>query len=320
MKMRLAEMHAPLVLIVGATAVGKTEASIMLAERLDGEIVSADSRLLYRGMDIGTAKPSRAERGNVPHHLIDVADPDEVWSLALFQQAARQAIAAIHARSRLPIMVGGTGQFVRAVVEGWQPPSQQPDDRMREVLTRWAENIGADGLHRRLAVLDPEAAEVIDPPNLRRTVRALEVIFHSGRRFSSQRRRAGSPYSLLKIGLRRPRRELYSRIDTRIDTMLATGFIEEVKTLLASGYALDLPTLSAIGYGELAAHLQGRMSLEEAVCQIKRRTRSFVRRQANWFKESDPSIHWFGAAASNVVDGIEWLICSGEAWLPAAEI
>ncbi len=317
--MRLAEIRHPLLLVIGATAVGKTEVSIALAKRLGGEIISADSRLLYRGMDIGTAKPTPSERGNVPHHLIDVAEPDEVWSLALFQRAARQCIAAIHARARLPIMVGGTGQFVRAVMEGWQPPAQQPDARMREVLTRWADDIGADGLHRRLAVLDPQSAEAIDARNLRRTVRALEVIFHSGRRLSSQRRRAGSPYSLLKIGLRRPRSELYARIDARIDAMLAAGFIDEVTGLLETGYTADLPTLSAIGYGEMVAYLQGRMSLEEALRQIKRRTRSFVRRQANWFKESDPSIHWFDAVALDVVDKIEALIHSGEGWLPATE-
>jgi tRNA dimethylallyltransferase len=296
--------------------VGKTEAAIHLAQRLNGEIVSADSRLFYRFMDIGTAKPTSAERALVPHHLIDVANPDEVWSLAMFHEQARQAIRDIHARQRLPFLVGGTGQYIRAVIQGWQPPAVAPDPSLRQALELWSQQVGADGLHQRLAALDPQAAQSIDPRNLRRTVRALEVILSTGRRFSEQRLSAPCPYRLLQIGLIRPRPELYARIDQRVQAMIDAGLVEEVRSLLAMGYSPELPTLSAIGYGEIIAHLQGRLSLEEAIAQIQRATRVFVRRQANWFKASDPNIRWF-QAGSTPLNELETAIRS---WLGNAMI
>lgn len=285
---------ARLVVIAGPTAVGKTEVALKLAERFDGEIISADSRLFYRGMDIGTAKPSREEQARVPHHLVDVADPDENWSLARFQHEAGRLIAEINARGRLPFLVGGTGQYVRAVVEGWQPPPAQPDPRLRAALEDWAAHTGAEGLHARLAVIDPQAAARIDYRNLRRTVRALEVIFTTGRRFSDQRTRASSPYRTLTLGLTRPRPELYERIDRRIDAMLEAGLVAEVQSLLRR-YPHDLPSLSAIGYREIVDYLRGRSTLEEAVRLIRRNTRVYVRRQANWFRREDENIHWFTA-------------------------
>ncbi len=290
----------PLVVILGPTAVGKTDLALQLAERLQGEIISADSRLFYRGMDIGTAKPSLEERRRVPHHLIDVAQPDEVWSLATFGQQAQEAIADIHARGRLPFLVGGTGQYLRAVVQGWQPPEIEPDPRLRVALDAWAAEIGWQGLHARLAVLDPLAAAAIDGRNLRRTVRALEVILTSGRRFSEQRRSGPSPYRLLQLGLIRPRPELYARIDARIAAMFRAGLVAEVQGLLDQGYAPGLPALSAIGYREVIAALQGQYSLDEAQRQIERNTRTFVRRQANWFKPDDPLIHWFAVGAGTL--------------------
>lgn len=319
LKISLLDVPAPLVVIVGPTAVGKTEIALRLAERLGGEIISADSRLFYRGMDIGTAKPTSEEMARVPHHLVDVADPDETWSLAVFQQAAQQAIQAVHRSDRLPFLVGGTGQYMRAVMEGWEIPPQEPDTALREALERWAQEVGPDGLHARLAVVDPQAAEKIDPPNVRRTIRALEVVFRTGRKFSEQRLRSASPYSLLIVGLKRPRTELYQRVDQRIEAMLASGFLDEVRRLLEKGYSLDLPTMSAIGYREMVAHLQGEMTLEEAVTQMKRLTRRFVRHQANWFNERDPNIHWFEVGPSTVAE-IENLIRGGEGWLlPAAD-
>lgn len=285
----------PLIVVLGPTAVGKTEMAIQLAQRLDGEIVSADSRLFYRGMDIGTAKPTPEEQARVPHHLIDVADPDEIWGLAEFQRAAHQAVHTIHARGRLPFLVGGTGQYVRAVTEAWQIPPAAPDRRLRGILERWAVDIGPDGLHTRLAVIDPQAAAQIDFRNLRRTVRALEVIFSTGRRFSDQRLKGDSPYRSFLLGLTRPRSELYARIDARIDAMFAQGLVEEVQQLLSKGYDPGLPTLSAIGYAEVIASIQGRMTNDQARESMKRRTRQFVRRQANWFKADDVHIHWFTA-------------------------
>lgn len=290
----------PLIVILGPTAVGKSEIAIQLAERLDGEIVSADSRLFYRGMDIGTAKPTEVERSRVPHHLIDVAGVDEVWSLAVFQEAAQKTIAGIQAREHLPFLVGGTGQYVRAVTEAWGLPKQEPDPRLRAVLEAWGSALGEAKIHRRLAVIDPQAADVIEPRNLRRTVRALEVIFRTGKRFSDQRRRGISPYKLLLLGLTRPRVELYVRIDARIQAMLDAGFVEEVRDLLGRGYTLDLPAMSAIGYRQIAAYVQGQITLDEVVAQIKRLTRQFVRRQANWFKLDDPNIHWFQVGAGTV--------------------
>jgi tRNA dimethylallyltransferase len=285
----------PLVVIVGPTAVGKTEISIQLSEWLGGEIVSADSRLFYRGMDIGTAKPTLEERARIPHHLIDVANPDETWSLAVFQLAAAQAIAAIQARGKLPFLVGGTGQYIHAVTHGWVPPATKPDSHLRAALEKLAKSQGNDWLHQRLALLDSSAADAIDSRNLRRTVRALEVIFSTGHKFSAQRGQTESPYRLLTIGLIRPRRELYIRVDARIEAMFAAGLLDEVRRLLAQGYSPDLPTMSAIGYRECIAVLRGEMSLEAAKVQMRRLTRVFVRRQANWFKAENAEIHWFQA-------------------------
>jgi tRNA dimethylallyltransferase len=262
---------------------------------LNGEIISADSRLFYRGLDIGTAKPDPAALARVPHHLVDVADPDEVWSLAKFQRTALRAISDIHARGQIPFLVGGTGQYIWAVCEGWEVPAVKPEPALRAVLERWATRVGSAGLHARLAVVDPAAANQIDPRNTRRTVRALEVILTTGRQFSAQRRRTAPPFRICMLGLTRPRADLYARIDRRLAEMMAAGFLAEVEALRAKGYHAALPSLSAIGYQELAAHLAGEFDLEEALRLIRRRTRQFVRRQANWFKPKDSRIHWFAA-------------------------
>jgi len=298
--MPLQNKTQPLIVILGPTAVGKTEISIQLAERLEAEILSADSRLLYRGMDIGTAKPTPADLNRVRHHLIDVADPDEVWSLAKFQRAAYAAINKIHTRKKVPIMIGGTGQYIRAVVEGWDIPEVKPDPRLREALQNWAAELGSQGLYERLATLDPEAAARMEPQNQRRSIRALEVIFHSGRLFSAQKQRSGTPYQTLLLGINRPRPELYARIDARIQAMLEAGLVAEVEALFEKGYSPDLSPLSAIGYRQISEYIQGKISLKEAVVLIKRQTRQFVRRQANWFKLADPGIAWFQAGPQTV--------------------
>jgi len=294
----------PLILIVGPTAVGKTEIAIQLAERLNGEIVSADSRLFYRGMDIGTAKPSRQEQARLSHHLIDIANPDETLSLAVFQQKAHEAIADIHTRGKLPFLVGGTGQYVRAVTEGWTPPEVEPNERLRDELEKMKEERGIEWLHDKLKSLDPASAEKIDARNYRRTIRALEVIMTTGRKFSEQRGQSESPYRLVTIGLTHPRAELYERVDQRIEAMFANGFLDEVKSLLAKGYSPTLPTMSAIGYRECIRVVKGELNEEQAKAEIRRATRIFVRRQANWFKESDPQILWFRVEAG-VADEIE---------------
>lgn len=296
-----------LIVIVGPTAVGKTELAIQLAERLNGEIVSADSRLFYRGMDIGTAKPSAAEMARVRHHLIDVAAPDEIWSLAVFQEAASAAIADIHQRGKLPLLVGGTGQYIRAVTQGWTPPEVLPNPQLRSVLEALAQESVPLWLHDKLRLLDPAAAEKIDARNVRRTVRALEVIFTTGERFSAQGGVSNSPYRLTSIGLTRPRPALYERVDARIESMFANGFLDEVQALLQQGYSPTLPTLSAIGYRECVAVLQNTMALEEAKVQIRKMTRIFVRRQSNWFKQDDPQIKWFEMGDGTVADVEDYL-------------
>ncbi len=292
----------PLILIVGPTAVGKTELAIQLAEKLNGEITSADSRLFYRGMDIGTAKPSQEELARVPHYLIDIVNPDETLSLAIFQEKAKDIIADIHARGKLPFLVGGTGQYIRAVTEGWTPPEVTADEKLRAEL----EKKDKEWLHARLQLLDPEAAAKIDARNVRRTVRALEVILTTGRKFSEQRGQVESPYQLITIGLTRPRPELYQRVDERIDLMFANGLIDEVKGLLNAprGYSPTLPSMSAIGYRECVSVVKGLLTEEQAKVEMRRVTRIFVRRQANWFKESDPNIMWF-RVKDRVIEEIE---------------
>ena len=290
--MSLQTTKIPVIFIIGPTASGKTDAGIRLAEHLGGEIISADSRYLYRGMDIGTAKPTLEERRGIPHYLIDVADPDETWSLSLFRKAADEHILDIHSRGKWPILVGGTGQYVRCILEGWTIPEGEPDHRLRNVLESWGNEIGAEALHRALRCLDPQAAERIEWQNMRRTIRALEVIFTSGEKFSAQRTVRESPYNALIFGMKRGREELYSRIDQRVDQMIRDGLVEETAGLLAKGYKDDLPSMSAIGYKEICEYLKGGCSLAEAAQLIKFRTHNYVRRQANWFKESDPAIHW----------------------------
>jgi len=296
--------HSPLILLVGPTAVGKTAIAIQLAHLLHGEIISADSRLFYRGMDIGTAKPTPLEQQLIPHHLIDIVNPDQTLSLAAFQQLARQAVAQVEERGKLPLLVGGTGQYVRAVTQGWKPPEVTPDARLRAELEKLKEQRGGTWLHERLQALDPPAAADIDPRNIRRTIRALEVILSSGRRFSEQRTHGESPYRLITVGLLRPRPELYARIDARIEAMFAAGLVDEVRRLLGLGYGPDLPSMSAIGYRECVRIVRGKMTVEQAKAEMRRATRIYVRRQANWFKESDPLIRWFNAGDPEVDEAI----------------
>jgi tRNA dimethylallyltransferase len=312
--MCIPDVPNPMVMIVGPTGVGKTAISISLAKKYNGEVVSADSRLLYIGMDIGTAKPNVQEMCGIPHHLIDVSTPDKQWSLAQFQQEAVKVIDAIHSRGRLPLMVGGTGQYITAILEGWLPPVQEPDQKLRRALDLWAKEIGAEELHTRLSLLDPDAALSIDKRNVRRTMRAMEVIFSTGQKFSSQKRKTGSRYSILMIGLCRPREELYSLIDQRIDEMIRNGLVAEVKSLIKAGYPADLPAFSAIGYEQIIYYLKGRTTLEESVHLMKRFTRQFIRRQSNWFKTDDPRIHWL-EVKEGILDEIAGIISQEDNWL-----
>ena len=287
--------NSPLVVIVGPTAVGKTALALRLGPRLRAEVVSADSRQVYREMDIGTAKPTPEERRLVPHHLIDIVAPDEPFGLAQYQSLAYAAIEDILSRGRLPFLVGGTGQYVRAVVEGWGIPRVPPDWALREELYRQAEREGPAVLHARLQELDPVAAQRIDPRNVRRVIRALEVCLHTGEPISKLQQRRPPPYHIVQIGLTMPRSSLYRRIDERVERMLAAGLVAEVERLVARGYDYSLPSMSGLGYRQIGAYLRGEISLEEAVHLIKRETRRFVRQQYNWFRLDDERIHWFAA-------------------------
>src|SRR5258706_10098811 len=251
-------------------------------------------------MYLATAQPSRGEIAQNPHQLIDIVSPDEVIRLALFQQKAQDANRDIQSRHKLPFLVGGTGQYIRAVTQGWSPPEVKPNEKVRDVMETLKEERGKDWLHAKLQTLDPEAARNIDLRNVRRTIRALEVIFITGRKFSDQRGQGESPYHLVTVGLTRPREELYRRVDERIDAMFANGFLNEVKRLLEKGYSPTQPGMSAIGYCECVRVVQGEWTIEQAKVEMRRVTRIFVRRQANWFKESDPQIKWF-----NTRDGIQ---------------
>ncbi len=288
-----------LLAIVGPTAVGKTSLSLRLASLFNGEVISADSRQVYRGMDIGTAKATPAERAQVPHHLIDVVDPDGELTLAHYQRLASTTIADVAARGRLPMLVGGTGLYVRAVTEGWTVPEVPPDPALRARLERQAVERGHDALHARLAEVDPAAAQRIDARNVRRVIRALEVHAALGQPISVLQNKVAPGYQLLKVGLTMPRAELYARIDARVERMLADGLVEEVRGLVARGYGYDLPAMSALGYQQIGQYLRGEVSLEEAVALIKRHTRRFVRQQYNWFRPNDASIYWHDVVAGD---------------------
>ncbi len=297
------------IVLVGPTAVGKTELSLSLAEALDTEIVVADSRQVYRGMDIGTSKPTKAERRRVAHHLMDVAEPAEVYSAGRYQRAAIRAIKNIAARGRLPMLVGGTGLYVRAVIYGlWRGP--RADWALRRRLEAESRRGGAGALHRRLMRVDPESAARLHPNDMRRIIRALEVYRLTGVPLSAHHARHGfrsRRYRPLVIGFRRDRQDLARRIEQRVDRMIEDGWVEEVERLLSSGVARDSPGMQGIGYRQIAGMLEGRSSLEETVARIKRETRRYAKRQMTWFRV-DPAVVWVdlepGRAAKSVKERI----------------
>ncbi len=279
-------------MIAGPTAVGKTQVALALARGMPAEIVCADSRILYRGLDIGTAKPSRADREAVPHHLLDVADPDQVVTLAEYQHLAIRALEEIRGRARLPLLVGGTGLYIRAVVDGLVIPPVAPQWVLRAELEEEERTSGPGTLHQRLAQVDPEAASRIHPRNIRRIIRALEVQAQTGVPMSALRRAAPAPAEpVVMVALTLDRARLYNRIDRRIDAQLAAGLIEEVRALLRSGYTRTLPALQAIGYKEIVAYVDGAHSREDAVSLLRRNTRHYAKRQLTWFR-ADPRYRW----------------------------
>ena len=293
----------PLVVLLGPTAVDKTALSLELAERFDGEIVGADSRQVYKGMDIGTAKPTPAEQARVPHHLIDFRAPDQPLTLAEFQTLAYAAIDAIHARGHVPFLVGGTALYVRAVVEGLRIPEVPPDPALRAQLEAELAEQGRDALFARLARLDPRTAAVIDGQNPRRVLRALEIFLITGQSKIDLEGAQPPPYAILQIGLDRPREDLYARIDARVDAMIEEGLVEETARLLAAGYAPTLPAMTSLGYREIAAYLAGEMTLDAAVERIKHETHRFVRHQYTWFRRM-AGVHWVDVTRADAADEV----------------
>lgn len=298
-------MRDHLVAVVGPTAAGKTRLAVDLALRLNGEIVNADSRQVYRYMDVGTAKPDSADQALVPHHLIDILNPDEVFSLALYRRKALGAIADIIRRGKLPILVGGTGQYVWALLEGWTIPHVVPDIAFRSRLQQEAAETGSVALHERLRAVDPHAAQTIDPANVRRVIRALEVWQVTGVPFSSLSRKEAPPFESLVVGLTLPRTVLYKRIDDRVDWMLANGLVDEVRGLLAKGYGVDLSPMTGIGYMEISSYLADEIDLESAITKIKYRTHHLARRQYTWFRLDDSRIHWVPADHNALTEALK---------------
>jgi tRNA dimethylallyltransferase len=290
-----------LVALVGPTAIGKTALSIAFAQMWQCErdqpveVISADSRQVYRGLDIGTAKPSVAERHGVPHHLIDLIDPSDDFTLADFQDRAYAAIDDVLDRGELPLLVGGTGLYDRAVVDGIQLPRVPPDRQLRAELESLSLIAGFEALHRQLAHVDPVAAGRIDPRNVRRVVRALEVTLVTGRPFSESAIRQPR-YAVCKVGLTLERAQLYRRIDARVDTQVAAGLLEETRSALERGCAPTRPALAGFGYRQMVDVIEGRLSLTEAIQRYKYETHRFARQQYTWFRLDDPSIVWLTVA------------------------
>jgi tRNA dimethylallyltransferase len=282
-----------IVIILGPTASGKTELAVRLAERFDGEIVNADSMQVYRGMDIGTAKPSLELRRRVPHHLIDIVDPDADFSASDFRREAARAIANIHDRGKKAFVVGGTGLYIKALLKGLVD-SPSSAESIRQELRETARRLGNEELLRRLAEVDPETAATLHPNNQVRIIRALEVYLQTGlpiSKFRSEHGFAGDYYEYLKFAIVVERVELYRRIEERVELMMAEGLLEEVRVLLARGFDAGLKSFRAIGYKEICAFLAGEYPLDEAVRLIKRDTRRYAKRQLTWFKQEN-EINW----------------------------
>ena len=254
-----------LIAIVGPTAAGKSDLALSLAQCFEGEIINADSRQVYRYMDIGTNKPTSDEQELVPHHLIDVANPDEDFSLALYCQLATQAIEAIYRKGKLPLLVGGSGLYIWSIIEGWRIPAIPPNKELRRILETRAHEEGSHTLYQELEAADPSAASKIHPRNTRRLIRALEIYYTSGQLPSRLCRKEAPDFSVVILGLTMERSELYVEIDQRVDKMIERGFVEEVKNLLAKGYSLALPSMSGIGYKQIGEFLHGETTLPSAI-------------------------------------------------------
>lgn len=313
------EKKGPLVVLVGPTAVGKSKVAIGLARRLDGEVVTADSMQVYIGLDIGTDKPAPEERQGVPHHLIDLVLPDQRFNVAQYRDLAHATIADIHRRGKLPILSGGTGLYVKAVLDEFLFPDEGADYALRKELEEKARQLGPQWLHQRLAQIDPPTASRLHPNDVRRVIRAIEVYETTGRPLSEHLRTAKAQeprYRTVMIGLTRPRPVLYRRIEERVDRQIRDGLVDEVRRLMET-YE-DLPVArQALGYKEIHSYLRGKCSLEEAIRILKRDTRHYAKRQFTWFRR-DPRIVWFDleelSPIEKALDTLEGFVRSELGW------
>lgn len=282
-----------LLVLIGPTAVGKTKLSIAIAKQFGCEIISGDSMQVYREMDIGTAKITRAEMESVPHHMIDIHDPEEAFSVAEFQELAARAIEEIASRGRLPFIVGGTGLYIESLCYGFGFAEGGADEAFREEQRRYRDEHGEEALHARLREIDPRTADRLHPRDDRRIIRALEIFHHTGRPLSEllEEQAKESPYELCLIGLTTDRDILYKRIEARIDDMLTQGLVEEVRSLLDRGVPREAISMQGLGYKEIAAYLFGEISYDDAVSMLKRNTRRFAKRQLSWFRHME-DIAW----------------------------
>ena len=289
-------MPIPLLVIVGPTGSGKTESAVLAARALRGEILTADSMQVYRGMDIGTAKPTPAERQGIPHHLIDLVDPDEEFSVAQYVTLADALIRDIHARGKVPIVAGGTGFYINALIDRWEFPPQPADLSIRARLRLEAEAQGLAPLHDRLRAIDPTTAERLHPNDLKRVIRALEVFELTGKPLSAFDYKVGdpahdAPYAPRLFGLSLPRETLHERLEARVHAQLAAGLLEEVRRLYDAGYGPELPAMKGITYRQLLGYLRGDYDLDTAIALMVRDNRRYARRQFTWFN-ADKRIHW----------------------------
>ncbi|MDW7652241.1 MAG: tRNA (adenosine(37)-N6)-dimethylallyltransferase MiaA [Bacillota bacterium] len=294
-----------LLVIVGPTAVGKSDVALCVSQKQNGEIISADSVQVYRGLDIGAAKPSARERKLVPHHLIDFVNPNENYTVAGFQRDAKEAISGVHARGRLPVLVGGTGLYVRAVLQGFAFSESGIDEELRNRLRSEAELYGPEFLHSKLADVDPAAAEKLHPNDLRRVIRALEVYEQTHQPISRQVEATPQTpvYDAVLFGLTMPRDMLYARIEQRVDSMMAAGLVEEVDKLLHSGVSPQAKSMQSLGYKQIVKYLKGEVSREAAVELIKRDTRRFAKRQLTWFRR-EHDIQWFDILETGGIEAV----------------
>ena len=295
LQLQRSNLRQCLVAIVGPTAVGKSGLALSLAQDLEAEIISADSRQVYRYMDIGTNKPTLAEKTLVPHHLIDVVNPDEDFSLALHCRLATEAIKSIQIKGKLPLLVGGSGLPIWSLIEGWKIPPVPPNRELRGYLEVRGEQEGSHILYQELQGIDPLAAAKIHPGNTRRIIRALEIYHVTGKLPSQLRHKEAPNFPILIIGLTMERSELYNRINCRVDKMVERGLIDEVKRLLGRGYSLSLPSMSGIGYKQISQFLRCEMPLPVAIDKMKYETHRLARHQYAWFRLSDERIHWLDA-------------------------